>query len=169
MNDLIILGLLFDGPKHGYQLKREAGFLMGQGDMHNNLIYPAMRRFTAAGWVTKKAVPGERGQTRQQYALTAKGRTELIRGLSQYGEDEARSDQGFQVRVGMFALLDPTVRASILGAREEYLRGREGRLKSVKANLEVGTYGAEIINFLVQQAKSEIAFIGRLRRLHKAK
>ena len=147
MNDLIILGLLFDGPKHGYQLKREAGFLMGQGDMHNNLIYPAMRRFTAAGWVTKKAVPGERGQTRQQYALTAKGRTELIRGLSQYGEDEARSDQGFQVRVGMFALLDPTVRASIL----------------------VGTYGAEIINFLVQQAKSEIAFVGRLRRLHKAK
>jgi hypothetical protein len=47
MNDLIILATLLDGPKHGYQLKREAGFILGQGAMHNNLIYPMLRRFTA--------------------------------------------------------------------------------------------------------------------------
>jgi len=84
MNDLIILGLLSGGSKHGYQLKREAGFMLGHGDMHNNLVYPLLRRFTTAGWVTKKTVPGERGQTRQQYELTAKGRHELIRRLAEF-------------------------------------------------------------------------------------
>ncbi len=169
MTDLIIMGLLFDGPKHGYQLKREAGFLMGQGDMHNNLIYPAMRRFAGAGWVTKKAVPGERGQTRQQYALTVKGRAELIRALTQFDEEDARSDQAFQLRVGMFALIDPAARTNILAAREAHLRGREQRLQTVKANLDVGTYGGEIIGFLAEQTRSEIAFLERLRRLKKLK
>ncbi len=50
----MVLGLLFDGPKHGYQLKREAGFVLGRGDMHNNLVYPLLRRFTTEGWVTKR-------------------------------------------------------------------------------------------------------------------
>ena len=52
MNDLIILALLLDGPKHGYQLKREAGFLFGHGDMHNNLVYPLLRRFLTAGRIS---------------------------------------------------------------------------------------------------------------------
>src|SRR5574337_2170086 len=104
MNDLIILALLFDGPKHGYQLKREAGFILGQGEMHNNLIYPLLRRFTTQGWVTRKAVPGERGQTRQQYALTAKGRKQLLERLAEYSGQEVLSPSAFTARVGMFEL-----------------------------------------------------------------
>jgi DNA-binding PadR family transcriptional regulator len=167
MNDLIVLGLLFDGPKHGYQLKREAGFLLGGGDMHNNLVYPLLRRFTMESWVTKKTVPGQRGQTRQQYALTARGRRELIRQLAEYSDEDARSDQAFHTRVGMFGLVEPDARTQILGKREAYLRAREGRLITLKTNLEVGTYGAEVIGFLGQQIRSEIAWIERLRRMRR--
>ena len=78
MNDLLILALMLAGPKYGYQLKREAGWMIGQDALHNNLVYPMLRRFLDEGWVSKKAVPGERGQTRQQYALTAEGRRILI-------------------------------------------------------------------------------------------
>lgn len=167
MSDLIVLGLLFSGPKHGYQLKREAGFILGHGDMHNNLVYPLLRRFTTEGWVTKKAVPGKRGQTRQQYALTAKGRRELIRRLAECSDDEARSDEGFNTRVGMFALLGTNARAQILGKREAYLRAREERLTILKTNMEVGTYGAEVIGFLLERTRSEIAWIERLRRMQR--
>ena len=100
MNDLIILATLLDGPKHGYQLKREAGFILGQGAMHNNLVYPLLRRFTAEGWVSKKTVPGERGQTRLQYAITALGRRELVARLSEFGESDASSFAGFMTRAG---------------------------------------------------------------------
>jgi DNA-binding PadR family transcriptional regulator len=167
MNDLIILGLLLDGSKHGYQLKREAGFMLGHGDMHNNLVYPLLRRFTTAGWVTKKTAPGERGQTRQQYELTAKGRRELIRRLAEFSSDDVRSEAAFSMRVGMFELLNTDAREQILEKREAYLREREERLTTLKTNLEVGTYGAETIGFLREQIRSEIAWIKRLKGMQR--
>jgi DNA-binding PadR family transcriptional regulator len=169
MNDLIVLALLFDGPKHGYQLKREAGFIFGQGEMHNNLVYPLLRRFTNEGYVKKKAVPGERGQTRQQYALTSKGRRELIERLAQYSDQDARSPHAFAARVGMFELLEPETRLSILGKREAHLQAREKRLAILKANVDVGTYGAEVVRFFSEQGQAEMAWIERLRRMQKQK
>lgn len=66
MTDIIVLATLLGGPKHGYQLKHEAGLILGQTNLHNNLVYPLLRRFTEEGWVTSKTVPGERGQRRRQ-------------------------------------------------------------------------------------------------------
>jgi DNA-binding PadR family transcriptional regulator len=165
MNDLIILAILLDGPKHGYQLKREAGFILGQDAMHNNLVYPLLRRFTFEGWVSKKAVPGERGQTRQRYAVTARGRRELVRRLSEFGDADASSFPGFITRVGMFALLPEPVRARILKKREDYLQVREQRLATLKQNVDVGIYGAEVVRCLMEQIQSERTSIRRLRRL----
>ncbi len=165
MNDLIVLAILVDGPKHGYQLKREAGFILGQEAMHNNLIYPLLRRFTAEGWVRKKAVPGERGQTRLQYAITPLGRRELVTRLSEFGESEASSFAAFITRVGMFEVLEPPSRARILEQRESYLQLREERLATMRQNIDVGTFGGEVVGYLVEQIRSELAWIRRLRRL----
>ena len=167
MNDLIMLALLFDGPKHGYQLKREAGLVNGQGDMHNNLVYPLLRRFSVAGWVVKKATAGQRGQTRQQYALTAKGRQELLRRLAEFSDDDARSAQAFTTRVGLFALLTLENRVQILGKREGQLRARDKRLGNLQTNLELGTYGAEVVRFMSAQIQAEIEWIERLGRIQK--
>jgi len=165
MNDLIILATLLDGPKHGYQLKREAGFILGQGAMHNNLIYPMLRRFTAEGWVSKKTAPGERGQTRLQYALTPLGRRELVVRLSEFGEAEASSFVGFMTRAGMFEVLEPPVRERILKQRETYLQGREERLAGLGQRMDLGTYGGEVVRYLIEQIHSELGWIRRLRRL----
>jgi DNA-binding PadR family transcriptional regulator len=165
MNDLILLATLLDGPKHGYQLKREAGFFLGHGVMHNNLVYPLLQRFTAEGWVTRKAVPGERGQTRQSYTLTAAGRKELILRLSNYGEADASDARAFLARVGMFATLPPETRSAILDLRESYLRGRAQRLDGLAKNVELGVFGAEVVRHLVKQTRFDLAWIRRLRRL----
>ncbi len=165
MNDLIILATLLDGPKHGYQLKREAGFILGQAAMHNNLIYPLLRRFTAEGWVSKKAVPGERGQTRLQYAITALGRRELVTRLSEFGESDASSFQAFVTRVGMFAVLEESTRAGILKQRQNYLHLREKKLTALRRGMDAGTFGGEVLRYLVEQIQSELAWIRRLHRL----
>ena len=47
MNDLLLLSMMLESPKYGYQLKKEAGFIMGQA-LHNNLVYPSLRRFLAS-------------------------------------------------------------------------------------------------------------------------
>jgi DNA-binding PadR family transcriptional regulator len=165
MNDLFVLAMLADGPKHGYQLKREAGFILGQGDMHNNLVYPLLRRFTSAGWVTRKAGPGERGQTRQTYALTAAGRKELVGRLGDYNDTDASNARAFFTRVGMFALLSSETRLRILDQREAFLRGREQRLSGMSKNLELGAFGTEVVHHLIAQTRSDLAWIRRLRRL----
>jgi DNA-binding PadR family transcriptional regulator len=165
MTDLILLATLLDGPKHGYQLKREAGFILGHDDMHNNLVYPLLRRFTAEGWVTKKTMPGERGQTRQQYAITAAGRCELITRLSNFGESEAASWPDFITRVGMFEVLEDTVRVSVLKTRASYLQAREHKLTELQQNMDLGTYGGEVVRYLIEQIHSELVWMRRLRRV----
>jgi DNA-binding PadR family transcriptional regulator len=168
MSDLIVLSLLLDGPKHGYQLKREAGFIFGHGDLHNNLIYPLLRKFSRSAWVTKKAVPGKRGQTRQQYALTAQGRRELIRQLGEYTEQDASSQEAFVTRVGMFDVIAPEARGSILETRAAYLRQRDASLTRLTENLDVENHGAVVVAFLKEQIRSELSWIERLqRRVHR--
>ena len=117
MTDLIVLALLLDGPRHGYRIKQDAGIILGSGELHNNLVYPLLRRFTNQKWVTKKTVPGERGQRRLQYSITTLGREVLLEQLRNFSETDAHSPEAFRARVGFFDLLGLAERETILAAR----------------------------------------------------
>jgi DNA-binding PadR family transcriptional regulator len=168
MNDLIMLATLLPGPKHGYQLKREAGFVFGDEALHNNLVYPMLRRFTGDGWVTKKPTPGERGQTRQQYSITPLGKKILLDRLTEFGEADARSFDAFTLRAGMFELLDQPAREHILSAREAYLQQRIAKLTALPQKMDTGTYGTEAIELIKEKAQVELSWIRRIRRLTKS-
>ncbi|HET6176929.1 MAG TPA: PadR family transcriptional regulator [Candidatus Sulfotelmatobacter sp.] len=169
MNDLLLLSMMLANPKYGYQLKREAGWILGQQALHNNLVYPAMRRFLQEGWVTKKAVPGERGQTRQQYVLTAEGRRYLFERLNEFGEADASSENSFHLRVGLFPALKPETREAVLALRENYLQSRDQRLADLQANMELGKFGGEIVRYMRKQIEMESGWILHLRRIAKPK
>jgi len=168
MTDLIILALLSEGPKHGYQLKREAGWIFGQEAMHNNLVYPMLRRFLEEGWATKKSIAGARGQNRQQYALTTRGRQTLLARLSSYSDADARSMEGFHMRVGLFELLEPTVRERILSLREAYLRSQVEAMTALQTHMDIGTYGGEVVRHRQEKMQLELNWIRRLRRFVKS-
>jgi DNA-binding PadR family transcriptional regulator len=167
MNDLIILATLLPGPKHGYQLKHEAGLILGQEALHNNLVYPMLRRFSEAGWVTKKTVPGERGQQRHQYALTALGRRTLIQKLSEYSESDTRSLEGFLTRVGLFQVLEPAVRERVLEGRAEHLQKKAEHLEGITERFKLDSYAAETTRFVRNQIQAELDWIQRLRKISK--
>jgi DNA-binding PadR family transcriptional regulator len=168
MNDLLLLALMLGGPKYGYQLKREAGWMSGQDALHNNIVYPLLRRFLEEGWVSKKAVPGERGQTRQQYALSAAGRRILMDRLSHFSETDASMEDAFRLRVGLFSFLKAEVRQSILTVREQRLEKRDERLKSLQGNMDLGQFGGEIVRYMRKEIEMEQEWIRHLRRLAKA-
>jgi len=167
MNDLLMLSMMLDGPKYGYQLKREAGLIMGQA-LHNNLVYPSLRRFLEAGWVSKKAVPGERGQTRQQYVLSAEGRRHLFENLSQFSEADASSEDAFHLRVGLFPALKPEVRENIVAQREGWLQRRDQSMATLQAKMELGKFGGEIVRHMRKQVEIELEWIRHLRRIAKS-
>lgn len=167
MNDLLLLAMLLDGPKYGYQLKREAGWMSGQESMHNNIVYPLLRRFLGEGWVSRKAVPGERGQTRQQYELTAEGRRNLLQRLSQFSEADAASEEAFRLRVGLFPFLKPVVREAVFTARESRLQRRDHVLEGLQEKMDLGKFGGEIVRFMRKEIGNEQEWIRHLRRMAK--
>lgn len=159
-----MLSMMLDRPKYGYQLKREAGLIMGQA-LHNNLVYPSLRRFLEAGWVSKKAVPGERGQTRQQYVLSAEGRRHLFERLSEFSQADASSEGAFHLRVGLFPALKLETRETILKRREEWLHRRDKGLATLQTNLELGKFGGEIVRHMRKHIEMELEWIRHLRRI----
>lgn len=167
MTDLIILATLLAGPKHGYSLKRQAGLILGQEKLHNNLVYPLLRRFMTKKWVNKKKVPGERGQTRQIYSLTALGRKELIQQLSTFTDQDARASDQFRFRVGMFQVIEPEARLRILDTRERYLNSRIEKISAILDNFDLDRYSGEVTSRFVTESRAELDWIAHLRRISK--
>lgn len=161
----MLLALLLEEPKHGYRLKQEAGLMLSpRGPLGNNVIYPLLRRFLGRAWVRRQAAPGERGQRRWLYTLTAAGRGELTRGLAQFPPAAAADAEAFLLRVGLMPLLPPPARRRLLGARREVLRQRlAGFAKLQHADLD--PWGREVLGFLSAQARRESAWLARLGRL----
>src|SRR5262245_19988992 len=147
MTDLIILATLLAGPRHGYQLKQEAGLILGQQRLHNNLVYPLLRRFTERGWVTRKTVPGKRGQKRHLYALTALGRRTRIARLAEYREADAASREAFMTRVGLFHAPDAATRERILNSREAYLKKSAEHVAAIEERFSLGVYSQQTTQF----------------------
>lgn len=164
MNDLLLLATLLGGPLHGYALKKLVGQFTGQGEMHNNLVYPLLKRFVAVGWVCRRTVPGERGQTRERYTLTAKGKTELVRRLGEFTTKDAASEDAFHLRVGLFAVLDAEARERILAGREDWLKQRGDKLRRLTAEMDLGEWGGEVLAFRRSQVETERKWTGLLRQ-----
>jgi DNA-binding PadR family transcriptional regulator len=164
MNDLMLLAMLLDQPKHGYALKKQAGLITGQSEMHNNLVYPLLRRFVSNRWVRKNKTAGQRGQTREVYAVTLKGKRELLSRLAQFTSKQAGIDNEFRIRVGLFSLLDSETRVRILKTRAAWLASREDQLRGMKAAVNLGLWGGEAVRFLEQQIAAERTWIAGLER-----
>ena len=122
---------------------------------------------SGGGLVSKKAVPGERGQTRQQYVLSAEGRRHLFERLSEFSEADASSESAFHLRVGLFPALKPEIRENILGRREAWLQSRDQNLAALQANLELGKFGGEIVRHMRKQIEIELEWSRHLRRIAK--
>jgi DNA-binding PadR family transcriptional regulator len=165
MNDLLILALLLEGPQHGYALKKQAALLFGQHDMHNNVVYPLLRRFVNQKWVTRSKVAGNRGQTRQVYALTPLGRQSIVHRVRDFGPAEASSSEQFSIRVGLFDILAPAERLLILDARKEFLHQRALRFVSLSGAMGMGPFPRQVVNFLAESVDRELAWIEKLRKL----
>lgn len=164
MNDLVLLAMLMEGPQHGYALKKKVGVITGHGDMHNNLVYPLLKRFVGAGWVSRRSARGQRGQTRELYSLTAKGKRELVHSLSEFGEKDAGSGDAFRFRVSLFPLLEQATRENILDRRVQWLNKREERLNQILKATGARGWSGEVIEFLKAEARAERRWAKRWRR-----
>jgi DNA-binding PadR family transcriptional regulator len=164
MNDIIILSLLLEGPKHGYRLKQEAALFTSEQQLHNNTVYPLLNQFLKRGWITRWEVEGERGQTRLLYELTGAGRGALTEKLNEFSEAEAANENAFRLRVGLFGLLDSASRRRILELRDAHLQARQARMDRIGGMRPLEGWPAKTFNYVTNELELERRWIAELAK-----
>jgi DNA-binding PadR family transcriptional regulator len=162
MNDIIILSLLLEGPKHGYRLKQDAAMFSSEQQLHNNTIYPLLKRFLKNGWITQKEADGDRGQTRLLYALTPSGKQTLTDKLSDFSDSDIPDPHAFRLRVGLFDQLDTATRRRILQLRDSYLVARLARLRQIAKAHTIEGWPASSMQHVTKEVQLERKWIAQL-------
>ena len=166
--DILILSHLRTAPVHGYELKRKVAATTAFA-LHNNTLYPALRRFEDAGAVRKTAVQQEGRPPRHIYELTDVGHELLHDMLADLPGELAGSEEEFLTRLGNFDQLTPAERRGVLAAREEALLARIQHLKDLAARADASPrnrrWGGLVTTELIGRAQRERAWIEDLARL----
>src|SRR5215467_8487530 len=150
--EVLILSHLAKEPSHGYELRRRVEATTGFG-LHNNSLYPALRRFGEAGAVTKAVEPQDGG------------RRLLHDMLAELPADQAGDEAEFLARVGQFELLTPPERCAVLDARLGALTGRAAHLAGLEQASSDHPWGAMVVRELLRRTAAERRWLTSLRAL----
>jgi len=124
--EFAVLGLLHDGPTHGYDLRRRLNSALGPfRALSYGTLYPALRSLVERGLITHSVSaevvpPTASTRARIVYELTADGKERFNDLLATAGSD-AYDDDGFDVRFHFFARTAADVRLRILEGRRSRL------------------------------------------------
>jgi DNA-binding PadR family transcriptional regulator len=164
--EILILRRLRAGPAHGYELRKRVEQTTGVV-LHNNSLYPALRRFEEAGAVTKTAEPQPGRPPRLVYTLTAVGHELLHDMLADLPPDQAADPAEFVARLGQFSLLSYSERAVVLAARTRAVRDQLDHFETM-ADLAAATgeyWGAITTRELIRRHQQELAWLAELSDL----
>lgn len=164
MTDLVLLTALLGGPAYGYALKQTAGLIFGSGVVHNNVVYPLLKKFVKNGWVEQSIVPGDRGQERKQYRITEGGRKYLLQQVANFGERDAGNGGAFLLRVALFDVLPREKREQIIAARKSLLVARLKELSELEEAGKPRSFGAVALARTRACVEDELRWIESLHR-----
>jgi DNA-binding PadR family transcriptional regulator len=172
--DVLLLSQLAHRPSHGYELRRRVEATTGI-KLHNNSLYPALRRFADAGAVIRTLEPQEGRPPRHVYALTDVGRELLHDQLADLPDEMAGDEAEFLARLAGFARLTPAERRGVLDARGRVLAERRARLAGLAeaaapadpeaaADTDPDPWAALVLEEVLRRIREEQDWLGRLVR-----
>lgn len=133
-----VLGLLHEGPLHGYELRKRLNGVLGTfRAISYGSLYPCLKEMLAAGLIVEDG-PADAGapalsgrRARIVYKLTPEGKDRFQEWLVDAGP-EAYEDELFGVHLAFFSRTDRDIRLRILLGRRNRL---EERLATLRSNL----------------------------------
>jgi DNA-binding PadR family transcriptional regulator len=164
--EILILRRLRSGPAHGYELRKRVEETTGVV-LHNNSLYPALKRFEEAGAVTKttQAQPGR--PSRLVYTLTEVGRELLHDMLADLPPDQAADPSEFMARLGQFSLISYPERTAVLAARGRAVRQQLEHSRAMRDLAALGgeRWGVIATEELIRRLERELAWLAELGQL----
>ena len=164
--EILILRRLRSGPAHGYELRKRVEQTTGVV-LHNNSLYPALKRFEEAGAVTKTALPQDGRPPRLVYTLTEVGQELLHDMLADFPPEQAADEGEFLARLGQFSLLNSAERTAVLAARTRAVRDQLAHLEAMRdlAAAHGERWGELATAELIRRHSDELAWLAGLGEL----
>ena len=162
--EVLILRHLSRRPAHGYELRKRVEAVTGFV-LHNNSLYPALRRFEEAGAVVKTSHPQQGRPPKLVYAITDVGQELLHDMLADLPPDIAADDVEFLTRLGQFEYLAPGERLAILDARDAALAERLDRLARLRERSGGELWSGLVTSELIARDEQEQRWLASLRDL----
>jgi len=171
--EFAVLGMLGDGPLHGYELRKRLDTVLGPfRTLSFGSLYPCLRRIEQRGLITQvtitpaidsnaPALSGKRA--RVVYSLTGEGKEAFEHWVNEAGP-EAWEDEGFAAHLAFFGRTEARVRVRILEGRRSRLEERVAMLReSMKRQREsVDAYTLELQNHGLDRAEHEVRWLNEL-------
>lgn len=136
--DFALLGLLHEGPAHGYELRQRLNEALGAfRALSYGTLYPALSGLLDRGLIAQSTPAGKpvgatrpAGRNRIVYEITAAGK-ESFEDSARRIDTAAYEDDGFGVRLAFFGRTEADVRLRILEGRRSRV---EEQLETVRTN-----------------------------------
>ena len=161
--DILVLRVLADGARHGYEIKKSVERILGGRSINNNVLYPALRRFSEQGAIRRVAAPADPGRPpRNVYQLTDTGYDLLTAMIRDTSPALLADENEFQTRVSFFADITVADRLAMLGVRRDILRSRLAHLQSLRLDAAGTPWGLRVLDFNIDRYRQELAWLDEL-------
>lgn len=164
--ELAVLGLLHEGPMHGYELRKRLNLMLGWGRVLSyGSLYPTLKKMLKGSLIeesTATVTPVTR-RPRIVYQVTEAGTREFERLMSDAGP-AAWEDDNFDIRFAFFGRTDMEIRLRVLEGRRIRLQERLDRVQRELSmtEKEVDRYAAELQRHGVESVEREVRWLSDL-------
>lgn len=164
--ELAVLGLLHEGPMHGYELRKRLNLMLGWGRVLSyGSLYPTLKKMLKGALIEELAPAMTPTSKRPKivYQVTPAGTTEFERLMADIGP-AAWEDDNFGIRFAFFGRTDMEIRLRVLEGRRSRLQERLDRVQSQLSmtEKEVDRYSAELQRHGVESAEREVQWLSDL-------
>lgn len=165
--DFAVLGLLHDGPAHGYELRRELATALGPfRSLSYGTLYPALKSLLERGLIAPEDAPTAAVPTARQkiaYRLTDEGSAAFADLVAQT-DSAAYDDDGFDVRFAFFGRTQHDVRLRILEGRRSRVQEHLDRIRerSLRKREAMDAYSAAWQRHGEETTEREVRWLSEL-------
>ena len=171
--EFAVLGVLAEGPLHGYELRKRLTTVLGPfRALSYGSLYPCLRRLQGKGLIDEvsitpaldSAAPALAARrARVVYAISADGKEEFGTWANQPGP-EAWEDEGFAAHLAFFSRTEARVRLRILEGRKSRLEERVDTLREslARSRERVDAYTLQLQQHGLDGAEREVRWLNEL-------
>lgn len=163
-SELVILGMIYHQPAHGYALKNMVKEFFGDPyfKLNNNTLYSTLKELEENGFITGEEIPGER-INKKIYSITEKGRKHLLDLVATPAEPDI-DEFDLKVQLIFFDLIPEESRIKVIKpVYEAKLKMYQDALKKKeKYGSDMPTFSFKALEHGIKELKLSLEFYNEL-------